>query len=72
MIDRGLFNQASRVLVDCLKLCFIGVLRKELKEMAGEWNEHIITRVATVSRLVELIQCISCLISLIVNITQIH
>ena len=22
----------------------VGVLRKELKEMAGEWNEHIITK----------------------------
>ena len=37
-------SPASRVLVDCLKFCFIGVLRKELKEMAEEWNEHIISK----------------------------
>ena len=44
MVDLELFNPASRVLVDCLKFCFIGVLRKELKEMAEEWNEHIISK----------------------------
>ena len=44
MVDLELFNLASRVLVDCLKFCFIGVLRKELKEMAEEWSEHIISK----------------------------
>ena len=44
MVDLELFNSASRALVDCLKFCFIGVLRKELKEMAEEWNEHIISK----------------------------
>ena len=44
MVDLELFNPASRVLVDCLKFCFIGVLRKEPKEMAKEWNDHIISR----------------------------
>ena len=44
MVDLELFNPASPVLVDCLKFCFIGVLRKELKEMAEEWNEHIISK----------------------------
>ena len=39
-----LFNPASRVLVDLLKFCFISVLRKELKEMVEEWNEHIIPK----------------------------
>ena len=41
MVDLELFNSASRALVDCLKFCFIGILRKELKEMAEELNEHI-------------------------------
>ena len=44
MVDVELFNPASRVLVDCLEFCFIVVLRKELKEMAEEWNEHIISK----------------------------
>ena len=43
MVDLELFNPASRVLVNCLKFCFIGVLRKEFKAMAEEWNEHIIS-----------------------------
>ena len=41
MVDLELFNPASHVLVDCLKFCFIGVLRKELKEIAEGWNEHV-------------------------------
>ena len=36
MVDLELFNPASHVLVEFLKFCFIGVLRKELKEMAEE------------------------------------
>ena len=44
MVDLELFNSASRVLVDCLKFCFIDVLRIELKKMAEEWNEHIISK----------------------------
>ena len=44
MVDLELFNPASHALVDCLKFCFIGVLRKELKEMADEWNEHITSK----------------------------
>ena len=44
MADLELFNPASRVLVDCLKFCFIGALRRELKEMAEEWNEYIISK----------------------------
>ena len=44
IVDLELFNPASRVLVDCLKFCFICVLRKELKEMAAKWNEHIISK----------------------------
>ena len=46
MVDLELFNPASRVLVDCLKFCFVGVLRKELKKMAEEWNEHIISKIS--------------------------
>ena len=44
MVDLELFNPASRVLVDCLKFCFIGVFFKELKQMAEECNEHIISK----------------------------
>ena len=44
MVDLELFDPAFRVLVDCLRFCFIGVLRKELKEMTKEWNKHIISK----------------------------
>ena len=44
MVDLELFNPAFRVLIDCLKFCFISVLHKELKEMAEEWNEHITSK----------------------------
>ena len=48
MVDLELFNPAFRVLVDCLKFCFIGVLRKGLKEMAAGVNEHIISKSSNV------------------------
>ena len=38
------WNYSAHALVDCLKFCFTGVLHKELKEMAEEWNEHIISK----------------------------
>ena len=44
MVDLELFNLASRVLVDCPKFWFSGVLRKKPKEFAEEWNEHIILK----------------------------
>ena len=39
-----LFKPASRVLVDFLRFCYIGLLRKVLKEMTEEWNGHRITK----------------------------
>ena len=44
MVDLELFNLVSRVSVDCPKFCFICVLRKKPKEIAEEWNEHIILK----------------------------
>ena len=44
MVDLELFNPTSRVFIDCLKFCFISVLRKELRKMVEEWNEHIISK----------------------------
>ena len=44
MFDLELFNLASDVLVDCLKFCFTGALRKVLKKMAEKWNKHIICK----------------------------
>ena len=39
-----LFKPVSHVLVDFLHFCYIGLLRKVLKEMTEEWNEHRITK----------------------------
>lgn len=41
--DLGLFNDADPVQVDCIRFCFMRVLRKELNEVAKSWNQHIIS-----------------------------
>lgn len=44
MIDLELFDPSDPVLVDCLRFCFMNILRAELKELVEEWNEHIISK----------------------------
>ena len=41
--DFGLFNDADPVHVDCIRFCFMALLRKELYQVAELWNQHIIS-----------------------------
>ena len=42
--DNGLFCDADDIQVECLKFCFISMLREELYEFAMEWNLHRIRK----------------------------
>ena len=42
--DSGLFCDADDIQVECLKFCFISMLREELYEFAMEWNLHRIRK----------------------------
>ena len=41
--DLGLFNDTDPVQVDCIRFCFMSVLREELNQVAQSWNQHIIS-----------------------------
>jgi len=38
--DRGLYNGHDLVHIQCLRYCFMGVLRAELQRTVREWNTH--------------------------------
>ena len=40
--DIGLFNSSDPVHVDCIRFCFMQILRNELDHVAEMWNQHII------------------------------
>eukprot|EP00794_Sanderia_malayensis_P001012 gene1012-332_t len=42
--DFDLFNDSDPVQVECLRFCFMSILRKELHKVAESWNQHIISR----------------------------
>lgn len=44
LIDLELFDPSDPALVECLRFCFMGILRNELKEVVEEWNQHIISK----------------------------
>ena len=44
MNDLELLDLADPVIVDCLRFCFIGLIRAELKDLIEEWNQHIISK----------------------------
>lgn len=44
MIDLELFNADNPVLVDCLRFCFMHIIRDELYSVANEWNQHLISK----------------------------
>ena len=44
MIDLGLYDPTDHVQVECLRYCFMDIVRKELNSIAVEWNQHIISR----------------------------
>eukprot|EP00794_Sanderia_malayensis_P013298 gene13298-14671_t len=42
--DFDLLNDSDPVQVECLRFCFMSILRKELHKVAESWNQHIISR----------------------------
>ena len=40
--DLGLFNSTDPVHQECIRFCFMQILRNELNEVAEMWNQHII------------------------------
>ena len=41
--DLNLFNDSDPVHVECIRFCFMHILRKELYQVAELWNQHIIS-----------------------------
>ena len=44
MVDLGSYDPTDHVQVECLRYCFMDIVRKELNSVAVEWNQHIISR----------------------------
>ena len=43
MVDLDVFSNYDPVLLDAIRFCFMRLLRKGLKEIASDWNMHIIS-----------------------------
>ena len=43
MVDLDLFSNNDPVLPETIRFCLMPLLRKELKEIASDWNVHIIS-----------------------------
>ncbi len=41
--DLNLFNDSDPIHIECIRFCFMQILRKELHQVAQLWNEHIIS-----------------------------
>ena len=41
LVDLELFDPSDLVQVDCVRFCFIDLLREEVTEVATAWNQHI-------------------------------
>jgi len=44
MMDLDMFDPSDPVVLDCVRFCFMGLIRKELVDIANEWNQHLISR----------------------------
>ena len=44
MVDVELYDPSDLAQVDCLRYCFMHILRNELYTVAVEWNHHIISK----------------------------
>ena len=44
MVDLELYNSSNPIIVDCLRFCFMHIIRKELFSVANEWNQHLISK----------------------------
>ena len=38
--DEGLYNANNKIQVECLKFCFMDVIRYDLQRLARHWNTH--------------------------------
>lgn len=38
--DEGLYNANDKIQVECLKFCFMGIIRYDLQRLARHWNTH--------------------------------
>ena len=56
VVDLDLFLNDDPVLLEAIRFCFVRLLRKELKEIASDWNVHIIESLP--GPRVDLTQCI--------------
>lgn len=43
LVDLGLYNTSDPVHVECIRFCFMEILRGELYEVTELWNQHIIS-----------------------------
>ena len=43
LVDLGLYNTSDPVHVECIRLCFVKILRGELYEVTELWNQHNIS-----------------------------
>ena len=43
MVDSKIFDPSEPVLLDCIRFCFMSILRKELTDIANEWNYHLLS-----------------------------
>ena len=44
MIELELYEPSDSVQIDCLRYCFMNILRNELYIVAVEWNHHILSK----------------------------
>ena len=43
MVDLEIFDPNEPTLLDCIRFCFISILRKELTDIGNEWNRHLLS-----------------------------
>ena len=43
MVDLEIFYPSEPTLLACIRFCFMSILRKELADIANEWNRHLLS-----------------------------
>ena len=44
MVDLEIFDPSEPTLLDCARFCFMSILRKELTDIANEWNPYLLSQ----------------------------
>ena len=70
MTNKGLLDAANPIIVECIRFCFMSIIREELQDVAIRWNQHILapSRASVLPRgrpdvlyfAPELYDCVSC------------